>query len=109
MLPRVLSRTTRSVAPTEAGEQLLKRLGPALGDVAAIFDEISGLSERPAGRVRLVAPCLAAKVVVAPRPQRFTDAFPDVVLEITTDDSPLDLSPVATTPAFTSGSSSSAT
>ena len=46
---RLLSRTTRSVAPTAAGEQLIGRLRPALGDVALVLDEIAGLGER-AGR-----------------------------------------------------------
>ena len=50
---RLLARTTRSVAPTDAGEQLLARLRPALGDVRGALDQISGLSARPAGRVRL--------------------------------------------------------
>ena len=58
---RLLSRTTRSVAPTDAGDRLIARLRPALGDVALVLDEIAGLRERPAGRVRLVAPRLAAK------------------------------------------------
>jgi DNA-binding transcriptional LysR family regulator len=50
----------------------------------------SWLSGRPTGRVRLVVPRLAAKMVVAPRLEQFTRAYPDVVLEVTTDDSPLD-------------------
>ena len=46
---RLLSRTTRSVAPTDAGEQLIGRLRPALGDVESVLDQIAGLRERPAG------------------------------------------------------------
>lgn len=57
---RLLSRTTRSVAPTDAGEQLIGRLRPALGDVESVLDQIAGLRERPAGRVRLVVSPLAA-------------------------------------------------
>jgi DNA-binding transcriptional LysR family regulator len=56
-----------------------------------VLDEIAGLRERPAGRVRLVAPRLAARMVVGPKLELFTRRYPDVVLEITTDDSPLDL------------------
>jgi len=48
---RLLSRTTRSVAPTEAGEQLLARLRPALTDVEDALDQLSGLRDRPAGRL----------------------------------------------------------
>lgn len=88
---RLLSRTTRSVAPTDAGEQLIARLGPALDDVAAVLQEIAGLSARPTGRVRLVVPRMAAKMLVAPKLEHFTRTYPDVVLEIDTDDSPLDL------------------
>jgi len=88
---RLLSRTTRSVAPTDAGEQLIARLRPALGDVNSVLDEIAGLRERPTGRVRVVMPRLAAKMVLAPKLEAFARQYPDVVLEVTTDDSPLDL------------------
>src|SRR5881409_4050842 len=53
---RLLSRTTRSVAPTEAGEQLLARLRPAVTDIQGALDQISGLRDKPAGRVRLLVP-----------------------------------------------------
>src|SRR5437773_4045947 len=49
---RLLARTTRSVAPTEAGEQLIARLRPALGDIRGALDQVSGLRDQPAGRVR---------------------------------------------------------
>src|SRR5437899_3277463 len=55
---RLLSRTTRSVTPTEAGEQLLSRLRPALTEVGEALDQLSGLRDKPAGRVRLVVPRL---------------------------------------------------
>ena len=61
---RLLSRTTRSVAPTEAGEQLLARLRPALADIQGALDQISGLRNKPAGRVRLLVPRLAAMTVL---------------------------------------------
>src|SRR6266850_4232389 len=63
---RLLSRTTRSVAPTEAGEQLLARLRPALTDVEEALDELSGLRDKPAGRIRLLVPRLAAASVLGP-------------------------------------------
>src|SRR6202012_1265801 len=53
---RLLSRTTRSVAPTESGEQLLARLRPALTDIQDALDQLAGLRDKPAGRVRLVVP-----------------------------------------------------
>src|SRR5438034_11367929 len=63
---RLLSRTTRSVAPTEAGEQLLARLRPALTDVGEALDQIAGLRDKPAGHVRLLVPRLAVASVLAP-------------------------------------------
>ena len=88
---RLLSRTTRSVAITDAGERLIARLRPALGDVAGVLDEIAHLRERPAGRIRIVAPRLAARMVLGPKLAAFTRAHPEVIVDITTDDSPLDL------------------
>src|SRR5882724_2451780 len=88
---RLLSRTTRSVAPTEAGEQLLARLRPALTDIQGALDQISGLRNKPAGRVRLLVPRLAAMTVLAPKLAKFTRDYPDVVLDITADDSRLDI------------------
>lgn len=58
---RLLARTTRSVAPTMAGEQLLGSLRPALADIRDKLTEISGLQERPTGTIRLLVPRLAAK------------------------------------------------
>jgi DNA-binding transcriptional LysR family regulator len=81
---RLLSRTTRSVAPTDAGEQLLGRLRPALGDIASVLDHIAERRERPAGRVRLVVSPLAAAMVLAPKLGAFARAYPDVVLDVTT-------------------------
>lgn len=83
---RLLARTTRSVAPTEAGEQLLARLRPALGDVRGALDQISSLSARPAGRVRLLVNRLAAITVLAPKLGQFAHDYPDVVLDVTTSD-----------------------
>ena len=88
---RLLSRTTRSVAPTEAGEQLLARLRPALTDVQDAVDQLSGLRDKPAGRVRLLVPRLAGTTVLGPKLAKFTRDYPDVVLDITADDSRLDI------------------
>jgi DNA-binding transcriptional LysR family regulator len=88
---RLLSRTTRSVAPTDAGEQLLARLRPALSDVEEALGQLSGLRDKPAGRVRLLVPRLAGTTVLGPRLAKFTRDYPDVVLDITADDSRLDI------------------
>ena len=88
---RLLSRTTRSVAPTEAGEQLLARLRPALTDVQDALAQLSGLRDKPAGRVRLLVPRLAGTTVLGPKLAKFTRDYPDVVLDITADDSRMDI------------------
>ena len=88
---RLLARTTRSVSPTEAGEQLLARLRPALGDIRGALDQISGLRDRPAGRVRLRVPRLAAMTVLAPKLGQFARDYPDVVLDVITEDRHEDL------------------
>lgn len=61
---RLLNRTTRSVAPTEAGARLLERLGPALGEVEAALGEVQGFRDRPAGMLRLNVPISAARLVL---------------------------------------------
>lgn len=88
---RLLARTTRSVAPTDAGRLLLARLGPALGDIRGALDLISALRGRPAGRLRLIVSPLAAKTVLAPKLGQFARDYPDVVLDIITDESRVDL------------------
>ena len=88
---RLLARTTRSVSPTQAGDQLLASLRPALADIRGTLTQISGLQRRPVGQIRLLVPRLAAKTVVAPKLGAFVRAYPDVVLDITTDDNHVDL------------------
>src|SRR3954447_8309648 len=60
---RLLSRTTRSVAPTDAGERLLARLRRPLTEIRDAWDQISGLRNNPVGRVRLLVPRLAGTAV----------------------------------------------
>jgi DNA-binding transcriptional LysR family regulator len=88
---RLLTRTTRSVSPTDAGEQLLAQLRPALADIRGVLTTLSGLQSTPVGRIRLLCPRLAAKTVVGPKLGQFVRDYPSVELEITTDDSRVDL------------------
>jgi DNA-binding transcriptional LysR family regulator len=88
---RLLARTTRSVAATDAGAQFINRLLPALGDVRQALDELSGLRARPAGRIRLLASPLAVLTVLAPRIGQFAREYPDVELDVTTDFNRVDL------------------
>jgi len=88
---RLLARTTRSVAPTEAGEQLLARVRPAFGDIHQALEQVSGLRDRPAGLVRLLLPRSAAMIALVPKLARLARDYPDVVLDVTTDNSRVDL------------------
>ena len=88
---RLLARTTRSVAPTEAGEELLAHLRPALGDIRGALDHLSALRDRPSGRLRVLVSPLAATAVLAPKLGQFARDYPDVVLDVTTDESRIDL------------------
>src|SRR5215831_8307574 len=81
---RLLARTTRSVAPTDAGEALLRSVGPALIDIRAALGKISGLRGQPTGRVRLIVPAFAAMPILGPTLGEFARAYPDVVLDVTT-------------------------
>src|SRR3954468_18417528 len=88
---RLLSRTTRSVAPTGPGEHLLARLRPAFADIREALGQVSGLRKKPAGRVRLLLPRLATNPVLAPKLGEFVRDYPDIVLDVTTDDSRMDI------------------
>jgi DNA-binding transcriptional LysR family regulator len=82
---RLLNRTTRSVAPTDAGERLLARLRPVLGDLDAALDSISAFRETPAGLLRLTVPPPVARVALAPLLARFLAQYPHISLEISAD------------------------
>jgi DNA-binding transcriptional LysR family regulator len=88
---RLLARTTRSVGPTDAGREFIARLRPALGDIREAIDVVSNLRGRPAGRVRLLVPRIAALTVLAPKLGEFARKYPDVMLDVVTDGRRLDL------------------
>ncbi|QPC91268.1 LysR family transcriptional regulator [Mesorhizobium sp. INR15] len=88
---RLLNRTTRSVAPTEAGARLLERLGPALGEVEAALDVVNGFRDRPAGTLRLNVPVVAARLILPRIVPPFLAAFPDIRLEVIADDALVDV------------------
>src|ERR671910_418631 len=79
---RLMNRTTRSVALTEAGEVLLARVGPAMADVGAALEQVRGLRAVPSGRLRINAPPPAIDLVLAPMVAPFLRAHPLVDLEI---------------------------
>jgi DNA-binding transcriptional LysR family regulator len=88
---RLLNRSTRSVSPTEAGERLLARLGPALSDIEAGLAEVAEFRERPAGRLRLNVPRSAAKLAIAPRLGGFLRTYPDIRVEVVSDNALADI------------------
>lgn len=88
---RLLNRTTRSVLPTEAGQGLLDRLSPALTEVEAALDFASGFRDRPAGTLKLNVPVSAARLVLPRIIPGFLAAYPDIRLEIMTDESFVDV------------------
>lgn len=88
---RLLARTTRSVALTESGERLLASLKPALTEVAETLGQIAGQTHRAAGRVRLLLPRYAVSIVLAPKLSRLHREYPEIVLDVTTDNSRRDI------------------
>ncbi|MEA3177325.1 MAG: hypothetical protein QOI59_848 [Gammaproteobacteria bacterium] len=79
---RLLNRTTRSVAPTEAGERLLARLTPALRDVRDAVSDVQSQRDIPAGRLRINAATPAVQHVLAPMIGPFLQRFPGIRLEV---------------------------
>ncbi|BDL41191.1 LysR family transcriptional regulator [Methylorubrum sp. GM97] len=88
---RLFNRTTRSVAPTEAGARLLERLTPALGEVEAALDVVNGFRDRPAGTLRLNVPVSAARLVLPRIVPPFLAAYPDIRLDVVAEDSFVDV------------------
>jgi len=82
---RLLSRTTRSVAPTEAGERLLRTLGPALDKIGGELAALSELREKPAGTIRITAGEHAAQAVLWPALATLLPHYPDIKVELITD------------------------
>ena len=88
---RLLNRTTRSVVPTEAGKGLLERLGPALTEVESALDVVNGFRDKPAGSLRLNVPVSAARLVLPAIIPRFLATYPDIRLEVVTEESFVDV------------------
>ena len=78
----LLTRTTRSVAPTEAGERLLRGLGPAFDQVDAALAAIGEFREKPSGTIRITAGEHAAEAVLWPALERLLPDYPDITVEI---------------------------
>lgn len=88
---RLLDRTTRSVAPTQAGEILLGRLRPALDGLESAMESVNAYRDQPAGPLRLTVSSPAADFVLGPVLGRFAAEFHDIKLDISVDDAPVDI------------------
>jgi DNA-binding transcriptional LysR family regulator len=88
---RLFNRTTRSVAPTEAGARLLEQLGPALAEVDAALDVVNHFRDTPAGTLKLNVPVSAARLLLPTIVPAFLAAYPDIKLEIIADNSLVDV------------------
>ena len=87
---QLLARTTQSVSPTAAGAALLKDLSPALEQIDRALNKARSVRHRPAGRLRIVTSRSAAVMVLLPRLEAFSEAYPDVVLDVVTVTGPVD-------------------
>jgi DNA-binding transcriptional LysR family regulator len=88
---RLVNRTTRGVALTEAGERLFDRIRPAFLDIDAALDDLDTFRGHPYGKLRINAPRAAAKLVLLPIVSRFLKAHPSVEVDIVIDDALIDM------------------
>src|SRR5271165_565563 len=82
---RLLTRTTRSVSPTEAGERLLRTIGPRLDEIDAELAALSELRDKPAGTIRIIATEYAADSILLPKIAGLVREYPDIKVEIAID------------------------
>src|ERR1700712_5365497 len=82
---RLLTRTTRRVSPTEAGERLLRTVAPRFADIDVELETVTALREKPAGTIRLTATENAAASVLWPALERLLPKYPDIKAEIVID------------------------
>jgi DNA-binding transcriptional LysR family regulator len=83
---RLLNRTTRSVAPTEAGERLLRSIEPLFAGIEGSLTSLTELRDKPSGTVRITSTQHAAETVLWPRLSKLMHAYPDITVELVTDE-----------------------
>jgi DNA-binding transcriptional LysR family regulator len=88
---RLLNRTTRSIAPTEAGTRLPERLKPALGEVETAIDVLNAFRDRAAGTLKLNVPANVARLVLPSIVASFLKAYPEIRLEVIVEDGFVDV------------------
>src|SRR5437773_1303600 len=82
---RLLTRTTRSVSPTEAGERLLRNIGPRFEEIEAEVTAITELRNKPAGTIRITATEYATDAILLPKLAKLLREYPDIKVEIMID------------------------
>ncbi|AYD02630.1 LysR family transcriptional regulator [Neorhizobium sp. NCHU2750] len=88
---RLLTRTTRNVVPTEAGEQLMETLRPAFNDIRGRIDALTAMRQRPGGMIRITSSRQAAETILMPAVTRLMGDYPDINVEISVDQRFVDL------------------
>ena len=88
---RLLTRTTRSLAPTAAGEQLLSTLGPSLGNIEAQLSALSEFRDKPAGSFRITAGEHAIETILWPKLSKFLVDYPDIKVELAAESALTDI------------------
>jgi DNA-binding transcriptional LysR family regulator len=88
---KLLNRTTRSVSPTEAGERLYRTVGPRFADIEAELAALGELRGKPAGNVRITATEHAVRMLIWPRLKPWLPKFPDIKVEISSDNRFIDI------------------
>ncbi|MGO4569283.1 LysR substrate-binding domain-containing protein [Rhizobium sp. 2YAF20] len=88
---RLLTRTTRSLAPTPAGEQLLSTLGPALGNIDAQLSALTEFRDKPAGNFRITAGQHAIDTLIWPKLSKFLRTYPDIKVELVAESALTDI------------------
>ncbi|NDJ55791.1 LysR family transcriptional regulator [Enterobacteriaceae bacterium 4M9] len=88
---RLFNRTTRSVSLTEAGQKLYERLRPACDEIHIILDEVNAFRDTPMGTLKINSPRLASRLILMPLVAEFTRRYPDINVDVTTDDRLVDI------------------
>lgn len=88
---RLLTRTTRAVSPTEAGEKLLNGIGPHFDEIEAEIDALSELRDKPSGSIRITASDHAIKFALWPKLRKFLPNYPEVKVELVRDNGLTDI------------------
>ena len=88
---RLLTRTTRAVSPTEAGQRLLESIGPHFDEIESQIAALSDLRDKPVGTIRIVAADYAINYVLWPKLKTFLPKYPDIKVELTLDNGLTDI------------------